>query len=410
MFPGLAVLVAALAFVFAPAPSYGQGKQIPSQTAGPGTTQDFSRARMLPPLSTAALLPTASTVPNRIYIVTDASSSSVCTAGGTSHVWCQAISGTWTAIGGGGGGGSGTVTSVGFTGGLISVATATTTPALTVAGTSGGVPYFSSASTWASSAVLTANLPVIGGGAGSAPAVGTRSGNTTAFVTTTGPQTSGRCVEIDASGNHIAGAAVCGTGTGTVTVVGAGALTSTALMTGGGTTTTQTPSATSTLDSSGNMALAGALSTGTSPPTPTPGTGGVFALGEGTASTAQAGADICYADSTAHNVRCSYNNGAFFPVTRTIGTNTLALATSAIASQDCSSAQTLTLTGTLSGDGPIVAFSADVTAVTGYAPLTAGGLYLQYWLTADTFNVKVCNPTSGSITPGAASLVVRVTR
>lgn len=64
---------------------------------------------------------------------------------------------------------AGTVTSVSFTGGLISVATATTTPALTVAGTSGGVPYFSSASTWASSGVLAANSILIGGGAGVAP-------------------------------------------------------------------------------------------------------------------------------------------------------------------------------------------------------------------------------------------------
>ena len=65
--------------------------------------------------------------------------------------------------------GLGTVTSVGFTGGLISVATATTTPALTVAGTSGGIPYFSSASIWGSSAALAANGVVIGGGAGAAP-------------------------------------------------------------------------------------------------------------------------------------------------------------------------------------------------------------------------------------------------
>lgn len=73
---------------------------------------------------------------------------------------------TATATGGGGG----TVTSVGFTGGLISVATPTTTPAFTVAGTSGGIPYFSSASTWATSAALAANALVVGGGAGVAPA------------------------------------------------------------------------------------------------------------------------------------------------------------------------------------------------------------------------------------------------
>lgn len=74
--------------------------------------------------------------------------------------------GGWTAPAGGG---SGTVTSVSFTGGLISVATATTTPALTVAGTSGGVPYFSGAATWASSAALPSGDFVLGGGAGSAP-------------------------------------------------------------------------------------------------------------------------------------------------------------------------------------------------------------------------------------------------
>lgn len=67
----------------------------------------------------------------------------------------------------------GTVTSVSFTGGLISVATATTTPALTVAGTSGGIPYFSSGTTWATSAALTANALVIGGGAGVAPSTTT---------------------------------------------------------------------------------------------------------------------------------------------------------------------------------------------------------------------------------------------
>jgi len=71
--------------------------------------------------------------------------------------------------------GTGTVTSVGqsFTGGLISVAgspvTTSGTLALTVAGTSGGVPYFSSSSAWASSAAMTAHGVMIGGGAGTAP-------------------------------------------------------------------------------------------------------------------------------------------------------------------------------------------------------------------------------------------------
>ena len=87
----------------------------------------------------------------------------------------------------------GTVTSVAqsFTGGLISVSgspiTTSGTLALTVAGTSGGVPYFSSASTWATSAALAANALVIGGGAGAAPATTTTgTGVVTALGVNTG--------------------------------------------------------------------------------------------------------------------------------------------------------------------------------------------------------------------------------
>ena len=83
--------------------------------------------------------------------------------------------------------GSGTVTSVSFTGGVITVATATTTPAFTVAGTSGGIPYFSSASTWATSAALAAGSLVQGGGAGVAPStITTGTGVVTALGVNTG--------------------------------------------------------------------------------------------------------------------------------------------------------------------------------------------------------------------------------
>jgi len=128
---------------------------------------------------------------------------------------------------------AGTVSSVAqtFTGGLISVGgspiTSTGTLALTVAGTSGGIPYFSSSSAWASSAALTANLPVIGGGAGSAPTVGSVTGNTTKFATSTGALTNGHCVSIDASGNFVdSGVSGCGGGsTGSITVNSGSALT-----------------------------------------------------------------------------------------------------------------------------------------------------------------------------------------
>jgi hypothetical protein len=84
----------------------------------------------------------------------------------------------------------GTVTSVAqsFTGGLISVSgspiTTSGTLALTVAGTSGGIPYFSAASTWASSAALTQYGVVYGGGAGASP-VATANGTTGQVLTAT---------------------------------------------------------------------------------------------------------------------------------------------------------------------------------------------------------------------------------
>ena len=126
--------------------------------------------------------------------------------------------------------GSGSVTSVSFTGGIISVATATTTPALTVAGTSGGIPYFSSATTWATSAALTANALVIGGGAAVAPsttttgtgvltALGINVGSAGAFVTfngALGTPSSGTVTNLTGTAAiNITGTAPAGTLTGT---------------------------------------------------------------------------------------------------------------------------------------------------------------------------------------------------
>jgi hypothetical protein len=77
--------------------------------------------------------------------------------------------------GGGGGGGSGTVTSVGLSAsdGLLSVGgspvTTSGTLTLGVVGASGGVPYFNTSASWASSAALAANSLMVGGGARVAP-------------------------------------------------------------------------------------------------------------------------------------------------------------------------------------------------------------------------------------------------
>ena len=113
--------------------------------------------------------------------------------------------------------GAGGVNSVAasFTGGLISLSggpiTGSGSFALTVAGTSGGIPYFNSAATWLSSGALGVGLPVLGGGAGGAPTSGTVSGDTTAFIATTGTLTPGDCADVVDSTLVDAGAA-CNSG------------------------------------------------------------------------------------------------------------------------------------------------------------------------------------------------------
>ncbi len=81
------------------------------------------------------------------------------------------------------------------------------------AGTSGGVPTFTGSGVMTSSGALTANMPVIGGGAAAVVGVGTVSGNTTKFATMSGSITSGNCVKVDASGNLVDFGGACG-GTG----------------------------------------------------------------------------------------------------------------------------------------------------------------------------------------------------
>jgi hypothetical protein len=108
---------------------------------------------------------------------------------------------SWVAVG--------TVTSVGLTvaagaGGILSNSGATSpitgsgTYTLAVGGTSGGIPYFSSTSAWASSGTLTANGVVYGGGATVSPA-STAAGTTgQALLATTGSAPSWGLVSLSA--------------------------------------------------------------------------------------------------------------------------------------------------------------------------------------------------------------------
>ncbi len=121
---------------------------------------------------------------------------------------------------------TGSVTSVAqsFTGGLISVSgspiTTSGTLALTVAGTSGGIPYFSSGTTWATSAALAANALVVGGGAGVAPAtITTGTGVVTALGVNTG-SSGAFVVNGGALGTPLSGTVTNLTGTASINING----------------------------------------------------------------------------------------------------------------------------------------------------------------------------------------------
>ncbi len=87
-----------------------------------------------------------------------------------------------------------------------------------------------------------------------------------------------------------------------------------------------------------------------------------------------------------------------------------ALGTAAIASQACATTVTVAATGVATTDGMIVNPNASIKAVTGYVPLTTGGLSISWYPTANNVNFDVCNWTSASITPGAVTLNWSVTR
>ena len=168
--------------------------------------------------------------------------------------------------------GDGTVTSVAqsFTGGLISVSgspvTSSGTLALTVAGTSGGIPYFSSASTWASSGALTANALVIGGGAGVAPS------------TTT-------------------------TGTGVVTALGVNVGTAGAFVVNGGALGTPSSGTVTNLTGTASININGTVGS------TTPAAGAFTTLSATGAATFSAGSAAAPAITTSGDT----NNGIFFP-------------------------------------------------------------------------------------------------
>lgn len=97
-------------------------------------------------------------------------------------------------------------------------------------------------------------------------------------------------------------------------------------------------------------------------------------------------------------------------ISKTIASGTAVLGTGAITSATCATVVTASATGVATTDVISLGFNGDPTAVTGYIPSTSGMLTIITYPTANNVNIKVCNNTSGSITPGAVTLNWRVTR
>lgn len=97
-------------------------------------------------------------------------------------------------------------------------------------------------------------------------------------------------------------------------------------------------------------------------------------------------------------------------VSYTVASGTSALGTSAISSGACATAVTTAATGTVSTDVVWWGFNTDVTAITGYAPVTTGMLTIFANPIADNVVFRVCNSTSSSISPGAVTLNWRIIR
>lgn len=97
-------------------------------------------------------------------------------------------------------------------------------------------------------------------------------------------------------------------------------------------------------------------------------------------------------------------------ITHTIASGTATLGTSAIASGACASAVTVAASGVLTTDTINISFDGDPTSTVGYEPSTSGMLTIVAYPTSGDINVKVCNNTSASVTPGAVTLNWHVVR
>jgi hypothetical protein len=252
---------------------------------------------------------------------------------------------------------------------------------------------------------MTTAEDIIVGGVSGAPARLAAGGEGTVLKIVSGQvawgtdSTGGSPAFSDVAAGTNANALVVGTG-GSLTVSGSGTINATSL---GGTAAASYALLASPSFTTPTLGVATATSINKVAIT-APATGSTLTIAEGKTLTASNTLTLTGTDSS------SVAFGAGGTVTYTIASGTAALGTSAIASGACATVVTATATGGATTDTMAFTPNADITAVTGYAPVTTGGLAIYPYVTTNTANFKVCNPTSSSITPGAVTLNWRITR
>ena len=126
--------------------------------------------------------------------------------------------------------------------------------------------------------------------------------------------------------------------------------------------------------------------------------------------TPTSGFDYMRADSTLHKPVISSNGGSEYPVAIIIASGATAMGTSGINSGACATVVSVSATGVATTDTITYTPAADPTGVTGYAVSATGSLYIWAYPTADHVNFKVCNNTSGTLTPSALTINWQVRR
>lgn len=102
--------------------------------------------------------------------------------------------------------------------------------------------------------------------------------------------------------------------------------------------------------------------------------------------------------------------GSWVSAPVTIASGTSAMGTSGITTGTCASVVTTSATGVATTDVIQYTPNADPTGVTGYAVSATGSLYIWAYPTANNVNFRVCNNTSGTLTPSALTLNWKVVR